>query len=74
MRDPAYGRALTSGWVVLCWFQDDSEQAQKYNEYGQLEHQATTSHELIGGAAAYEVRWSIDPLAVEWRTNRTWWG
>ncbi len=26
--------------------QDDSEQARKYDEYGQVEHQASVSHEV----------------------------
>jgi len=36
------------------WFSDDSAQAQAYNDYGNTPHTATVSHELIGGAAAYE--------------------
>ncbi|KOS17076.1 hypothetical protein ESCO_006029 [Escovopsis weberi] len=38
------------------WFSDDSEQANAYNEYNGLEehHEASLSHELIAGAAAYE--------------------
>jgi len=38
------------------WFDDSSDQAQAYNQYQdtQQPHQAHISHELIGGAAAYE--------------------
>ncbi|KAJ5103207.1 hypothetical protein N7532_003736 [Penicillium argentinense] len=41
------------------WFHDDSDESQHYNNYQEYsqnpeEHQAKFSHELIGGAAAYE--------------------
>jgi len=36
------------------WFSDDSDQAQAYNEFNQAPHKAELSHDLIGGAAAYE--------------------
>ncbi|PYH29895.1 DUF3759 domain-containing protein [Aspergillus neoniger CBS 115656] len=44
------------------WFSDDSEQAQAAQEFSEFnpqgevteEHKAKFSHELIGGAAAYE--------------------
>ncbi|GCB20015.1 hypothetical protein AAWM_02900 [Aspergillus awamori] len=36
------------------WFEDREAQATEYNERPQEEHQAKFSHELIGGAAAYE--------------------
>jgi len=37
------------------WFSDNSEQAQAYDQYNSAPpHQAHISHELIGGAAAYE--------------------
>ncbi|CAI7572145.1 unnamed protein product [Penicillium glandicola] len=37
------------------WFSDDSEQAQAHGNFnGQSEHEASTIHELIAGAASYE--------------------
>ncbi|KAJ3568514.1 hypothetical protein NP233_g5659 [Leucocoprinus birnbaumii] len=39
------------------WFSDDSNQAQSYNDYQGLqphEHKASITHELLGGAVAYE--------------------
>jgi hypothetical protein len=39
------------------WFGDDSDQAQAYNQYNDTppeQHKAALSHELIGGAAAFE--------------------
>ncbi|KAF8877936.1 hypothetical protein CPB84DRAFT_1794542 [Gymnopilus junonius] len=38
------------------WFGDDSDQAQAYNTYNELpeKHEASLSHELIAGAAAFE--------------------
>ncbi|CEI61498.1 hypothetical protein FVEN_g9409 [Fusarium venenatum] len=36
------------------WFSDDSNQAQAYETVTQRPHEAEWSHELIGGAAAYE--------------------
>ncbi|THH28954.1 hypothetical protein EUX98_g5240 [Antrodiella citrinella] len=36
------------------WFDDDSDQAQAYNQVNEAPHKAALSHELIGGAAAYE--------------------
>jgi len=36
------------------WFDDDSEQANAYNEVNNAPHKAELSHELIAGAAAYE--------------------
>ncbi|KAL6917203.1 hypothetical protein ACHAPO_005993 [Fusarium lateritium] len=36
------------------WFSDDSDQAQAYETVKQRPHEAEWSHELIGGAAAYE--------------------
>ncbi|KAJ6131345.1 hypothetical protein N7523_001805 [Penicillium sp. IBT 18751x] len=38
------------------WFHDESEEARHYNEFQNTprEHEAKFSHELIGGAAAYE--------------------
>ncbi|KAK0760406.1 hypothetical protein N5P37_007492 [Trichoderma harzianum] len=36
------------------WFDDNSDQAQAYEEVTQRPHEAKWSHELIGGAAAYE--------------------
>jgi len=38
------------------WFSSDSDQADSYNTYNDTprEHKAKLSHELIGGAAAYE--------------------
>ena len=55
--------------MVFMGIQDDSEQARKYNEYGQLEHKAEVSHQLIAGAGAYEVRTQIlansNPMTVK---------
>ncbi|RGP81081.1 1 concanamycin induced c [Fusarium longipes] len=36
------------------WFSDDSDQAQAYQEVRDRPHEAKWSHELIGGAAAFE--------------------
>ncbi|OQD77447.1 hypothetical protein PENDEC_c002G05221 [Penicillium decumbens] len=39
------------------WFDNDSEEARQYNDFQstpQHEHEAKFSHELIGGAAAFE--------------------
>jgi len=37
------------------WFDNDSDQAQAYQRYGDAPpHEAHISHELIGGAAAFE--------------------
>ncbi|QPC70473.1 hypothetical protein HYE68_001225 [Fusarium pseudograminearum] len=36
------------------WFSDDSNPAQAYDQVTQRPHEAEWSHELIGGAAAYE--------------------
>ncbi|PHH78568.1 hypothetical protein CDD80_6679 [Ophiocordyceps camponoti-rufipedis] len=36
------------------WFDDDSEQARAYQEVTQRPHEASWTHELLGGAAAYE--------------------
>ncbi|KAF8271973.1 hypothetical protein EI94DRAFT_1567259 [Lactarius quietus] len=36
------------------WFGDDHEATQAYNEYQTTPHTAKVSHELIGGAVAYE--------------------
>ncbi|KDQ58980.1 hypothetical protein JAAARDRAFT_56982 [Jaapia argillacea MUCL 33604] len=36
------------------WFSDDSDQAQAWGTVTQEPHKAEWSHELIGGAAAYE--------------------
>ncbi|KAF4990506.1 hypothetical protein FGRMN_8437 [Fusarium graminum] len=36
------------------WFDDDSHPAQAYDEVTNRPHEAKWSHELIGGAAAYE--------------------
>ncbi|KAM0389485.1 hypothetical protein ACHAQC_008796 [Fusarium culmorum] len=36
------------------WFSDDSNPAQAYEQVTQRPHEAEWSHELIGGAAAYE--------------------
>ncbi|KAF8309593.1 putative phosphoglycerate mutase family protein, partial [Clavulina sp. PMI_390] len=39
------------------WFNDDSDQAQSYNQYHKekdSEHKASWTHELIAGAASYE--------------------
>ncbi|KZO97943.1 hypothetical protein CALVIDRAFT_526270 [Calocera viscosa TUFC12733] len=36
------------------WFSDDSDQAQSYNAMQTTQHDASWSHELIAGAAAYE--------------------
>ncbi len=35
--------------------QDDSDEAQKYNEWGRAQNKAEVSHQLIAGAGAYEV-------------------
>lgn len=40
--------------VCLTRFADNSDQAQAYEEVTQRPHEAKWSHELIGGAAAYE--------------------
>ncbi|KAK2589894.1 hypothetical protein QQS21_012434 [Conoideocrella luteorostrata] len=36
------------------WFDDDSDQAQAHDQLMNRPHEAKWSHELIGGAAAYE--------------------
>jgi len=36
------------------WFGEDSDQAQAYDQVTNAPHKAAVSHELIGGAAAYE--------------------
>jgi len=36
------------------WFGDDHDYAQNYDEVSNAPHKAELSHELIGGAAAYE--------------------
>ncbi|KAN0134604.1 Protein of unknown function (DUF3759) domain containing protein, partial [Lactarius tabidus] len=36
------------------WFNDDHNASQCYNDYQTTGHQATVSHELISGAAAFE--------------------
>ncbi|CAE6449798.1 hypothetical protein ACGC1H_005586 [Rhizoctonia solani] len=36
------------------WFSDDSDQAQAYDQVTQRPHEASWTHELIAGAAAYE--------------------
>ncbi|KAL6875482.1 hypothetical protein HDV57DRAFT_519539 [Trichoderma longibrachiatum] len=36
------------------WFDDDSQQAQAYQQVTERPHEAEWSHELLGGAAAYE--------------------
>ncbi|KAM5344657.1 hypothetical protein ACJ41O_013192 [Fusarium nematophilum] len=36
------------------WFSDDSDQAQAYDQVVNRPHEAQWSHELLGGAAAYE--------------------
>jgi len=38
----------------MSWFNSDSDQAQAYDQYNAAPHKAELSHELIGGAAAYE--------------------
>ncbi|KAF4984064.1 hypothetical protein FZEAL_677 [Fusarium zealandicum] len=36
------------------WFNDDSDQAQAYDQVVNRPHEAKWSHELLGGAAAFE--------------------
>ncbi|KAJ4316686.1 hypothetical protein N0V84_007734 [Fusarium piperis] len=36
------------------WFDNDSDQAQAYDQVVNRPHEAKWSHELLGGAAAYE--------------------
>ncbi|KAI0825926.1 hypothetical protein BC629DRAFT_1434474 [Irpex lacteus] len=36
------------------WFGNDSSQAQAYDQFTSSPHKAEVSHELIGGAAAFE--------------------
>ncbi|KAG5921773.1 hypothetical protein E4U42_005716 [Claviceps africana] len=36
------------------WFDNDSDQAQAYEQVKERPHEAKWSHELIGGAAAFE--------------------
>ncbi|QUC17166.1 uncharacterized protein UV8b_01407 [Ustilaginoidea virens] len=38
----------------MSWFGNDSDQAQAYQQVTERPHEAKWSHELIGGAAAYE--------------------
>ncbi|KAF8754995.1 hypothetical protein RHS01_05715 [Rhizoctonia solani] len=38
----------------MSWFGDDSNQAQAYEQVTQRPHEASWSHELIAGAAAFE--------------------
>ena len=40
------------------WFDDNSDQAQAYSQVKERPHEASWSHELLAGAAAYEVRLS----------------
>ncbi|KAF4595449.1 CipC1 protein, concanamycin induced protein C [Ophiocordyceps camponoti-floridani] len=45
---------VTSSCLAMGWFDDDSEQARAYQEVTQRPHEASWTHELLGGAAAYE--------------------
>ncbi|KAJ5648336.1 hypothetical protein N7490_004708 [Penicillium lividum] len=38
----------------MSWFDNDSEEARHHEQVTQRPHEAKWSHELIGGAAAYE--------------------
>ncbi|KAJ5953155.1 hypothetical protein N7454_000051 [Penicillium verhagenii] len=38
----------------MAWFHEDSNEARAHEEVTQRPHEAKWSHELIGGAAAYE--------------------
>ncbi|KAG9218913.1 hypothetical protein CCMSSC00406_0000973 [Pleurotus cornucopiae] len=38
------------------WFNDDSDEAQAYNQVVNAPHKAELSHELIAAAASYEAR------------------
>ncbi|KAE8366242.1 hypothetical protein BDV27DRAFT_156101 [Aspergillus caelatus] len=42
--------------MTMGWFSDDSDQAVAYDEYNNLEehHEASLTHELLGGAIAFE--------------------
>ncbi|KAF8896444.1 putative phosphoglycerate mutase family protein [Infundibulicybe gibba] len=47
------------------WFDDDSDQAQAYNEVTNAPHQATLSHELIAAAASYEAAKAYEDHVAE---------
>ncbi|KAJ4255984.1 hypothetical protein NW762_009058 [Fusarium torreyae] len=42
------------------WFSDDSDQAQAYDQVRNRPHEAEWTHELLGGAAAYEAAKSYE--------------
>ncbi|KAF4972606.1 hypothetical protein FSARC_879 [Fusarium sarcochroum] len=42
------------------WFSDDSDQAQAYDQVQNRPHEAEWTHELLGGAAAYEAAKSYE--------------
>lgn len=50
---------------TMGWFDDDSEQAQAYQQVTERPHEAQWSHELIGGAAAYEAAKAYEDHVAE---------
>ncbi|KAF8713123.1 hypothetical protein RHS03_00963, partial [Rhizoctonia solani] len=47
------------------WFGDDSDQAQAYEQVTQRPHEASWSHELIAGAAAFEAAKAYENHAAD---------
>ncbi|PFH58488.1 hypothetical protein XA68_13596 [Ophiocordyceps unilateralis] len=47
------------------WFDDDSQEARAYEEVTQRPHEAKFSHELLGGAAAFEAAKAYEDHVAE---------
>ncbi|KDN41766.1 hypothetical protein RSAG8_07297, partial [Rhizoctonia solani AG-8 WAC10335] len=47
------------------WFSEDSDQAQAYDQVTQRPHEASWTHELIAGAAAYEAAQAYEDHVAE---------
>ncbi|CAE6421392.1 unnamed protein product [Rhizoctonia solani] len=56
---------ITLLYIIMGWFSDDSDQAQAYNQVNGQPHEASWTHELIAGAAAYEASEAYEKHVAE---------